>query len=178
MLKRATLHEAQLKQAMIIASDNPRMIYYSDGYWDYDLNLSANNWDAQEFVSLDSSDNLLGFFCGVIERKAHYISSLSIISFEDNPSWEFHKDFRDFILKLFVDYKYNKLKFHVSVGNPTEKLYDKFIKRFGGRIVGVFKDDCPLEDGTLVDRKDYEIFRDSFYEHANKYIERYKKCQK
>ena len=41
-------------------------------------------------------------------------------------------------------------------------MYDKYIEKYGGRIVGIFKEDVRLYDGEYYDHKYYEIFREEF----------------
>ena len=178
MLQRAILYSDQIYRANIKASDDPRNKYYSSGFWTWNPKLEDNNEHCQAFVSVDEYQNVLGFMQAILSKSAHYVNGLSVISYEYPPSWTFHKDFRDFIIKLFVDYKYAKIIYGVYVGSAHEKLYDKFTHKFGGRIVGVFYKDVMLEDETLADQKYYELHRDEFYKHATKYIERYEKCRK
>jgi hypothetical protein len=54
------------------------------------------------------------------------------------------------------------MKFNVVIGSPNEKIYDRLIKLYNGRIVGVFKKDVRLMDNKLYDVKHYEIFKDDF----------------
>jgi hypothetical protein len=41
-------------------------------------------------------------------------------------------------------------------------FYDRLVKKFGGRVVGVYKDDCLLIDNKYYDYKTYEIFKDEY----------------
>lgn len=49
--------------------------------------------------------------------------------------------------------------FRVVIGNHIEKMYDKYIEKYGGRIIGVRKDEVRLIDGKL-----YEITKDEYLE--------------
>ena len=41
-------------------------------------------------------------------------------------------------------------------------MYDKFISKYGGRIVGIKQKDTMLFDGKLYDTKMYEIFTEDY----------------
>ena len=42
---------------------------------------------------------------------------------------------------IFERFGFRKLVFSVAVGNPIEKSYDKMMERYGGRVVGIFKEE-------------------------------------
>lgn len=44
--------------------------------------------------------------------------------------------------------------------SPADKMYRKFIKRYGGRIVGIEKRAGILEDGKYYDGVLYELLRE------------------
>lgn len=63
---------------------------------------------------------------------------------------------------LFMTFKFRKLRFSVEVGNPIEPSYDRMVEKYGGRICGLFKAENKLFDGTITDRKWYEIMREDY----------------
>jgi hypothetical protein len=74
----------------------------------------------------------------------------------------FSHDMGDFIFSLFLRHRFNKIVFRVVVGNPAEDIYDRFCVKYGGRIVGVLKDNVKLLDGKNYDEKLYEIMLNDF----------------
>jgi hypothetical protein len=64
---------------------------------------------------------------------------------------------------MFEKYRFNKLNFTVVRGNPIEKTYDKLIKRYNGRIVGIKEQETKLIDGKLYDMKEYEILASHYF---------------
>ena len=74
------------------------------------------------------------------------------------------------ITDIFEKYNFRKLNFAVVIGTPVEKHYDRLIKRYGGRIVGVRKQNCRLIDGKYYDEKLYEIMRDDYFESRGKRV--------
>jgi hypothetical protein len=67
------------------------------------------------------------------------------------------------IKDIFEKYRFNKLNFTVARGNPIEKTYDKLIKRYNGRIVGILEQEARLIDGRLYDVKEYELLADRYF---------------
>jgi hypothetical protein len=41
-------------------------------------------------------------------------------------------------------------------------MYDKFIKKYNGRVVGISKESVRLTDGEFYDVKEYEILKDKY----------------
>lgn len=82
----------------------------------------------------------------------------------------FGRDLGQALTDIFEKFRFNKLKFSVVIGNPIEKSYDRMIQRYGGRIVGIFRQDTRLIDGNLYDVKDYEILRSEYLASKGKEI--------
>lgn len=74
----------------------------------------------------------------------------------------FGRDLGKALTDIFEKFNFNKLKFSVVVGNPIEKSYDRMIQKYGGRVVGIFREDARLIDGNLYDVKQYEILRSDY----------------
>ena len=53
------------------------------------------------------------------------------------------------------------------IGNPIEKSYDKMVKKYGGRIIGTYKEDVKLIDGEYYDKKLYEILSSEYFNAIN-----------
>ncbi|WP_205126984.1 hypothetical protein [Oceanobacillus profundus] len=159
MLKPALLFKDQLESKFIETAYEEKYKYYvSNNYVDFELNLQRDSWTAIEFVSIDKDNNLLGFLGARIDRNSNSVSSLSVINFYD-VNYTFSKDFRQFLDDLLFKFNFNKIKFSVVVGNPAEKMYDKYVEHYGGRIVGIFKEHVVLTDNHYYDWKTYEVFR-------------------
>lgn len=132
-------------------------------YWQingYDKGCPAfpeTNYNEAHFVILDNND-IIGYISYTIYRQTKSIGNFEAVNFSDNKILFGLSLFR--VLKnVFEKDGFNKINFNVAVGNPIEKSYDVFIKRYGGRIVGTYKDDIILSDGTLCDYKLYEIMK-------------------
>lgn len=162
MLKLAYPYKQQLEQKFIETMFVDKFkYYYCSSYHDYELNLANSSWNDLDFVSVDKNDNVIGFLSAKIHRGDEMVSSLRVINFYD-LNYTFSKDFHQFLNDLFVKFKFRKVSFSVVVGNPAEKMYDKYIEKYSGRVVGVKKKDIKLYDGEYYDFKMYEIFRDDY----------------
>ena len=168
MLKLAITYKDKLNKAFNnTILDIKYKYYYFENYWTYDIELSKDSWNRIELVSIDSNDNIKGFFSATISRTSDMVLGLSTINFE-NKNIIFAKDMYNFIVDLFEKYNFRKIEFSVIVGNPIEKMYDKYITKYGGCIVGTRKESTRLTDGKYYDVKQYEIFREDYLKHKNK----------
>jgi hypothetical protein len=79
-----------------------------------------------------------------------------------NP-YTFGRDVITAVKDIFEKYRFNKLDFSVVCGNPIEKTYDKLIKRYNGRVVGIREQEARLLDGKLYDVKEYELLAERYF---------------
>ncbi|OGO81270.1 MAG: hypothetical protein A2Y21_10715 [Clostridiales bacterium GWC2_40_7] len=73
-----------------------------------------------------------------------------------------------FIVDIFLKYNFRKIEFTVVAGNPIEKMFDKYVNKYGGRIVGVRKESVKLQDNLFYDSKLYELFKTDFIKNYKK----------
>lgn len=162
MLKLAFPYREKLNQAwQSIAFDEKYQFYNGGGYWSYDVKLDDNSWDNIQMVSVDKDDNVIGYLSARIDRQSNKVSSVGAINFKDR-SITFSKDFYRFLTELFTKHHFRKIEWYVIVGNPAEKMYDKIVTKYGGRMVGVRCESTMTADGILRDEKEYEIFRSNY----------------
>jgi hypothetical protein len=162
MLKLAKLYENQLQTLFNnIVFEDKYKFYNASNYYNYNLEFANDSWNHIDLVSIDKNDNIRGFLSAKVDRCNESVSSLRVINF-CGLNYTFSKDFHQFLQELFTKYNFRKITFSVVVGNPAEKMYDKYINRYGGRIVGTYKDDIRLYDGNYYDFKVYEIFKSEF----------------
>lgn len=140
--------------------------FYFNSCWREKYSISDSTWNDCSFVSLDKKGNVLGLTGYQINRADDYVSSLWIINFSNNKII-FGKDVGQALDEIFTKYNFRKLTFSVVIGNPIEKSYDKLIHKYGGRIVGTYKEHTRLIDNKFYDEKFYEIFRDDYLKHRS-----------
>jgi hypothetical protein len=162
MLEIAKIHESQLQSLFSrIVFDDKFKFYNASNYYDYNISLDNDSWNSLQFASVDKDGNVLGYLSAKISRASEYVSSLQVINFYE-LNYTFSKDFHQFITDLFIKFKFRKINFSVIIGNPAEKMYDKYIEKYNGRVVGIYKEDVRLFDGKYYDFKVYEIFKNEF----------------
>ncbi|MGU8921401.1 hypothetical protein ACV3UV_11890 [Clostridium perfringens] len=162
MLKFAKLYEDKLNLQYINCVNNPHFKYLIGNWSNFKIELGDNNWNKFQFVSVDKNDNVIGYLGSNIDRTANYVWGLEFVNFTQNVNLTFSKDCKAFFDLIFKEYKFNKVNWTVFIGNPAEYIYDKLIKKYNGRIVGIYKEDYYTYDGELCDKKSYELMRKDY----------------
>lgn len=161
MLEPAIKYKDQLEKLQYNIWFNDKYKYWTcDVYYDT-LTINSNTWNKHRFVSV-INDKIIGYIAYNIDRGNNSVNCLSIMNFSDDEM-AFGMDLGQALKDIFEKYKFRKLNFVVVVGNPIEKSYDKMIKKYGGRIIGVKKEDVKLIDGEYYDKKIYEILATEYF---------------
>jgi len=168
MLDSARKYEDKLKQ-LFLDVDFDLFYKYSDlSVYRETFKLPESTWETNHFVSVYNG-SVLGMIRYSINRLTNVVQSLYIIRFggkksKDDPNgYIFGKDIITAIKDIFEKFNFNKIIFCVVIGNPIEKTYDRLIKRYNGRIVGIRKQDARLIDNKLYDVKEYEILANDYF---------------
>ena len=161
MLKKAILYEEEVKTKYMEAMTQDRFKYYAGGsYLYFDLEIKKNDWNEIQRVSVDKDNKVIGFLSAEINRVTKNMKFFGIMHFDETPDIVFSRDVISFLRELRDNYLANKFNFLAYKGSPAQKLYDKFILKHGGRVVGIQLQDQILSDGKLYDSKLYEILRE------------------
>lgn len=165
MLEPAIKYKEQLEQLHynIWFKDKYKYCNYSV-YYDA-LNIETTTWNKHQFVSVVNG-KVIGYISYSVSREDNSVYGLYIVNFTDNKI-SFGKDLGQALQDIFEKFKFRKLDFSVAVGNPIEKSYDKMISKYGGRIVGIKKEDVKLIDGLYYDKKLYEILATEYFDAIN-----------
>lgn len=135
--------------------------YFNNANYFEDWTVKNSTWTNHQFVSVRNGE-VIGYIGYGIDRSWDLVNDLCIINFEDSPSMTFAADMGHAIRDIFEKYQFRKLCFSVVVGNPIESSYDKMCLKYGGRIIGVSKNNVRLINGNFYDEKLYEIFREDY----------------
>lgn len=136
---------------------NPNTKWYYGG-WETEIVVDKNTWNNIQMVSVDKEDNVHGYFSVAVDETLNRLASMSVINYGPKCDLVFSKDFYQFLKYLFVDRGFHKLEWTVVIGNPIEKMYDRFCKKAGGNIIGISHDSAMLRDRRPYDQKHYEVF--------------------
>jgi len=142
--------------------------YSTDYHRSFNLDIVDSTWDLLQNVSLVNG-KVVGYVSARIDRYIRKVDSLSMFNlYPEKFSFTFINDIRKFINNLFVVEQVTKINFCVHVGNPAERIYDKFIEKFGGRVVGYYEDDVLIMNKKLVNVKIYELKQSSYFDSQRK----------
>lgn len=164
MLDLAHKYEEEIRNRMYDTwYDEKYKFYYSSSYHTpYESpNSKDGDWCCREFVSLDSQHRIIGLISYEIVRDYDLVMNFGAINFSDNKV-TFGMDLAQVIDDIFCKFNMRKIEFNVVVGNPIEKSYDRLIKKYNGRIVGIRHKHCKLMDNKYYDDKIYELFREDY----------------
>ena len=163
MLKRALLYKDELMQKTTEAWTLDNKYYFGT---DYNLpNLVEDTWDKDQFVCINKNGEVIGYVYADKYQTLHQITSLGIICFSKNlkDSTTLLMDVQQLIYDYFIKYNYDLVRWIVYVGNPIEKFYDKYIAKVGGKVCGYERRYIKCLDGSILDRKTYEITREEYH---------------
>jgi hypothetical protein len=150
------LEELYLKN--ILGNDKYKFWSYRN-YWNTKfIEFSDNEWDNMFRVSV-IDDKINAFYKASIARPENYVACLSVLSMSENNGILLIKDLKQFVDELLNKQNFYKIKFWVVIGNPIEKVYDKVVEDYNGRIIGTFKKEVMLVDNKLYDVKYYEVYK-------------------
>lgn len=153
--------EALMEMQKQLWFDDKYMYWNSDSYYEL-FQVEPSSWAVHQFVSV-KDNKLIGYIGYRISRADNSVISLNIMNFDDNNKFAFGVDLSQALRDIFERYRFHKLVFHVIIGNPIESSYDKLVTKFGGRIVGTFKEDVKLTDGMYHDKKFYEVLASDYF---------------
>ena len=159
MLRYAYEYKDQLSKLYVQAMSDPKYKFLRcEGYTDFTISIDDTTWSRHQYVSVNSKGEVIGYLSASIDNTVPIVSSLYIANFYER-NVTFSKDFYAFLDTLMT--RYSKVSFTVVVGNPAETMYDRVIKKYGGRVVGIKEDHVSI-DGALYDFKMYEILRRNY----------------
>lgn len=164
----AQKYKEQLQRKMLDVWYNDKYKYWNADTFFSEFKVSEDSWNMHQFVcvgGMEGPDELVGYIGYSINRRTNNCHSLSAINFSDYKSDKttFGLTLGRVVCDIFEKFHFNKLNFSVIVGNPIEESYDKMIEKYGGRIVGYFRDEVKLHDGTYCDEKLYEITSEQYF---------------
>ena len=160
MLAPAHLYDVDLADKFRQTWFKDKYIFYHNGCYYSEFELYENTCDVHQFASINRGE-VIGYIGYSIDRAANVAFDLNIINFT-NDSVVFGIDLVQAIDDIFNKFNIDKVEFTVLIGNPAEEMYDKFIRLYGGRIVGIYKKHIKLVDGKMYDLKMYELFKNSY----------------
>ena len=162
MLDIALKYIDKLKELYLNTWHNEKYKYYNYRcFWELPT-FKENTLDGHDFVSLNERGEIIGAIGYCILRDTESVCGLGILNFTEECDYIFGKDVFQAIEDIFEKFNFRKLSFCVVIGNPIEKTYDRLCEKYGGRIVGIEKEETKLCDNRYYDVKRYEILRKDY----------------
>lgn len=135
MLKPAMLYKEAIIAEFKNRIYNNETTYYSgwDGFELPEISDKFDGWDYR-YAILDDNDSgkVIGYFCYTYDMRNGSISNFGLYSFDKNNS-TIGKDVLREMRHIIKDYKPHRIEWRMVGGNPVEKHYDKFCKRYNGK---------------------------------------------
>ena len=132
--------------------------------WDSDkcvMRILCRDLNCLQYVSVDNN-NIVGYVSAGINLEDQTVMDLSLAKFTDKPCMTFYRDVLCFLSYLFECFYCYRIRFGVIVDSKHEKMYERFVRENGGRVVGTRKKSEVLPDGKYYDLKIYEITRKGY----------------
>jgi len=162
MLEIALKYKNEVIENDLKNSDNPKYKFLTSCSYLDQLEIETSDWKVIQRVSTVDC-KVIGYFSATVNRDSYTISNLGIINYNlDKNSFVFSRDLEKFIDYLLYYKKFRKLTFNCYTDNPAIKIYDTFVEKFGGKIVGIREKHDRLLDGLFYDDKIYEIMRENY----------------
>ena len=161
MLKPAQLYEKELKRKNTEAWYKPENIFWNGGSGDSNINLPEDNYYEHNFVSVNKNNEVIGYISYSIDWSSMSVDRFGMISY-DKGNLEFVKDLYRAICNLFEVYHMNRVSWCCYADNPAIRGYRNFIRKYGGRECGYYRQIARLQDGKLHDSVQFEILAEEW----------------
>lgn len=168
MLKPALEYAEELKEKYIKEMYDLKNQFYFGWYGTKELELSDNNYDRHEFVSVDGDDNIIGFISYNICYSRRIADNFGILSF-DKGNLTFPRDLSKMIHDIFCVYNLDKMVWRCFEDNPALRGYRNFIKKHGGRQRCYAINESILMDGKLHNMVEFELTKADYIDIPKKY---------
>lgn len=118
--------------------------------------LETGDGNIYQYAVVDENEKLIGYIGYSIDWYSSNVNSFGLISFDrNNPLIGI--ELRNVFNKLINEYKIRRIEWGMIGGNPVERHYDRFCKKYNGNKLikhDVMKD----KQGNFHDNVIYEIF--------------------
>jgi len=133
MLVPAILYKDEIYKKFSEHNYSDEMFFYS-GYLGNQMPNIENNSDGAyyHYAILDDYGELIGYFTYYIDWYSSNVCNFGLYAFDKNNvviGYDVYKE----IKKIINDYHIHRIEWRMVGGNPVEKHYDRFCKRYKGK---------------------------------------------
>lgn len=154
MLKPAILYKDEITKKMCEHMYSTDMMFYSGwiGFDPPEISLNSDGTNYQ-YAILDKGE-VVGYFTYIIDWYSSQAKCFGLYSF-DRGNKIIGIDVYKELKRIINDYKLHRIEWRMIGGNPVEKHYDKFCKKYNGKKF-VFTDSIKDKNGNYHDDVVYE----------------------
>ena len=166
ILEPAYLVQAELAMQIMKASTEPvNKWFFADGCFsvDSELEQSLNTWQHENFVVIAGSE-IIAYFEGVWSKPLNVISNFRTIVFNKEKGFIACKALFDYFDYLFVARGCRAFNWFVAEKNHyAHKVYEKFVKKYFGHVVGMRHCGQMAYNGEISDIILYEVTDEEYF---------------
>lgn len=154
MLVPAVLYKSQIEEQFAQRLYSNNMGLFTGDYYTNTVPHIATECDRGNFqFAVVDNGRLLGYFCYCVDLYADCVYAFGMYSF-CKGNYILGRDVYNEVCKLLR--RYHRIEWHMIGGNPAERYYDRFCKKYGGQKC-VQHDVIKDADGNYHDDIIYEI---------------------
>lgn len=157
MLEPALLHKEELLKKFAKVMYTHEYFLYSGWPNDYRMPNISDEGECRRYAVINKDGEVTGYIAYTIDPSLLSVSSFGLYSFTDGLNMTLAKDLSELMESLIKTY--HRIEYQMVGGNPVEKSYDRFIKKYGGEK-HVLHDYLRDNYGKVHDRVIYEIITD------------------
>jgi len=131
MLMPAILYKKEIQKELVKHNYTENMMFYT-GYLGYSIaNIEeANGGDLYQYAIVEN-DKLIGYFTYQVDWYSSCARSFGLFAF-DRKNITIGLDVYRELKKLINNYHIHRIEWRMISGNPVEKHYDNFCKKYNG----------------------------------------------
>lgn len=152
MLESAYLYKNEIEKNFIKLQGTKEIMFYCGSYVGY---IPEIRKETHNQYAITERGKLIGYFTYTLDVYSLCVKDFGLMAFDSNNK-RIGLDVYKQIKKLIFEYNIHRIEYCMISGNPVEKHYDNFCKRFQGRKL-VLKDVFKDEKGVYHDNAIYEI---------------------
>lgn len=154
MIDYALAHKDELSKLLARFNCSPDAIYSQPYIFIDTTEIVENTWHKLQLVAIHAGQ-IKGFMSASIARETLCIEQVAVCKFCDGHELELAADIAR-IFK-FLQQHFRWLRWSVISGAPTEPVYARICREFGGAIVGRYSESARLRDGRLADTIYFQV---------------------
>ena len=133
MLVPAILFKDEIHKMFLKYTYSDDMSYYAGYLGNYIPKISEDNDDGSLYqYAIVDNDRLIGYFSYRIRWYDSCAYNFGLFSFDRNSSIVGYSVYKE-LKKIIYDYHIHRIEWRMVGGNPVEKHYDRFCKKYNGK---------------------------------------------